>query len=77
MKIDELDLFLYTFLIRLQENKVQFPEEIQSEDNIIERYSVFRSMRQALDIRALEVKVALSDIDIVNRWKSIETSKGK
>ena len=67
MKIDELDLFLYTFLIRLQENKVQFPEEIQSEDNIIERYLVFRSMQRASDMRALELKVASSDIDIVNR----------
>ena len=74
--IDDLDEKLYYFLGRIFEEGNKFPIEISSIEDIIERFSIYRSLRQALDTRVLERKVAATDIDIVNRWKAVEMGKG-
>ena len=43
--INELDLWLHLYLSRLYDDKVKFPQEIKNEDDIIDRYSVFQSLR--------------------------------
>ena len=42
-------------------------------------YSCFRTFRRTSDSRALEMNHTLKqdDIDIVNRWKSVENARGK
>ena len=44
---------------------------------IRERYQCFRSFRRASDTRALETKVDKDDVDIVNRWQTVEEAQGK
>ena len=38
---------------------------------------MFRSLRQASDTRDLNQNVAANDIEIVNRWKTVETAQVK
>ena len=60
----------------LYEAGYKFPAEITSTEDIEERFSIFRSLRRASDTRAIEMKVAEADIDVVNRWKGVEAAKG-
>ena len=69
------------------ENKSLFPPEIVSnigkngeiKDELASWYSCFRSFRRTSDSRALEKRNKLEpeDAEIVNRWRSLETSKGR
>jgi hypothetical protein len=54
-----------------------FPPDITSKELLRERYQAFRSFRRTSDSRAAEMNVSASDIDIVNRWESVERAKGK
>jgi len=54
-----------------------FPGSVTSKDTIRERYQCFRSFRRASDTRALELKVDKNDVDIVNRWRTVEEAQGK
>jgi len=54
-----------------------FPGSITSKEMIRERYQCFRSFRRASDTRALETKVDKNDVDIVNRWRTVEEAQGK
>ena len=54
-----------------------FPPDITSHELIAKHYQCFRTFRQLLDTRALEHGVNSSDVDVVNHWKKVETSKGK
>jgi len=76
LKSSELDDRLHELLMCLFDEGVKFPPEINTQEDIIERFSIFRSLRRASDTRALEKKVGESDIDVVNRWKSVEMAKG-
>ena len=76
LKSADLDEKLHYFLGRMFEEGNKFPIEISSMEDIIERFSIYRSLRRASDTRALERKVAATDIDIVNRWKAVEMGKG-
>jgi hypothetical protein len=58
-----------------EEDHKKFPHLLLKED-IVSSYSVYRTPRRSLDTRALEMKVAKTDIEIVNRWHTIERSKG-
>jgi hypothetical protein len=54
-----------------------FPPTIESVDELRKRYQVFRSFRRSSDTRALERRVAETDIDIVNRWATVKKAKGR
>lgn len=64
-------------MIRLWEKGAEFPQEIKGEDDISERFSVFRSLRRGSNTRALNANVSQNDIDVINRWKSVESAEGK
>jgi hypothetical protein len=54
-----------------------FPPDITSKDILRERYQAFRSFRRTSDTRAAEMEVSPSDVDIVNRWESVEKAQGR
>jgi hypothetical protein len=54
-----------------------FPATIEDVEELRKRYQVFRSFRRSSDTRALDQRVAETDIDIVNRWASVEKAKGR
>jgi hypothetical protein len=54
-----------------------FPATIEDVEELRKRYQVFRSFRRSSDTRALEQQVAQTDIDIVNRWATVEKAKGR
>lgn len=74
----ELDIKLASVLEEIYENKRNlFPSNIiQKRDDIANVYQVFRSLRRASNTRAIEQNVSETDIYTVNRWHSIETSRG-
>ena len=53
-----------------------FPPTITNQDMLCQKYQAFRTLQRTSDTRALEVKVAQPDIDLVNRWKSVEKADG-
>jgi len=72
-----LDRTLHDLLIRLYDQGEVFPAEVSCEEDISDRFSVYRSLRRASDTRAINKKVSSNDIDVVNRWKRVETGKGR
>ena len=52
------------------------PTVIKSENDIKEKYHLYRSFRRASDSRALNQGVGQTDIQVVNRWHKIEQAKG-
>ena len=72
----DLDCLLHEVLEELfDEDKTIFPPDIKTKENLIESYHCFRSFRRASDTRAMEMKVAVTDIEIVNRWGQEQRSK--
>jgi hypothetical protein len=72
-----LDDLLVELLEELHDEDTKwFPMSIQTKDDIGSAYQVFRSLRRSSDTRALEANVSKADIDVVNRWHTIEASKG-
>jgi hypothetical protein len=53
-----------------------FPASIHTKDEIQSSYQVYRSLRRSSDTRALEKNVSQSDINLVNRWHTVETAQG-
>jgi len=69
---------LVEFLVTIfDENRHLFPGNILSKDQIKDRYQCFRSFRRGSDTRALEKKIDSKDIDVVNRWRTIEQARGQ
>ena len=54
-----------------------FPATIKSKEDLRKSYHFFRSFRRASDTRALEMKVSTDDINIVNRWSTVEKLEGR
>jgi hypothetical protein len=54
-----------------------FPPSIKDEEALRSSYQAFRTFRRTSDTRALEMKVARDDIDVVNRWQKIEKAQGR
>ena len=77
LSMSAIDNRFHKFLIRLHERGESFHREIKSVDDIMERFSVFRSLRRASTTRAMNQNVSSNDIDTINRWKAVEVSKGK
>ena len=59
------------------EKRYLFPLRMTNVEDLNQHYQCFRSFRKASDTRALEKKVDMSDIVLVNRWKTVEQAKGK
>jgi len=76
LRISQLDARLHDLLGVLFEERIEFPSEIKSAEDIYERFSVYRSLRRGSNTRALNQDVLANDIDVVNRWKSVEAAKG-
>ena len=77
LSISQIDSKLHEYLIHLFDDGVNFPLEIKTSEDIYERFSAFRSLRRASNTRALNMNVSASDIDVINRWKTVEAAKGK
>jgi hypothetical protein len=54
-----------------------FPSSISKKEDIRSSYQAFRSFRRASATRAIEKKVSSNDIDVVNRWHSVDAAGGK
>jgi hypothetical protein len=53
-----------------------FPPDVSSKEIMKTHYQAFRTFRKTSDTRAIERKVSQTDIDVVNRWESVEQAKG-
>jgi hypothetical protein len=53
-----------------------FPKHVTDKEALHKTYQAFRTFRRTSDTRAHEMNVADKDIDVVNRWKSVEKAKG-
>jgi hypothetical protein len=58
------------------EKPTLFPKNIGDKEELKKQFQAFRTFRRTSDTQAVEMKVAQDDIDVVNRWKSIEKAKG-
>lgn len=52
-----------------------YPLDIKTREDPIDSYHCFRLFRRALDTRAIEQKVVVTDIETVNWWGREERSK--
>ena len=50
---------------------------MDTEEKLRDSYQCFWTFRRTSDTRALEKKVSELDMDIVNRWKAVETAAGR
>ena len=48
------------------------PELTDSQVNVEEDFSIFRSLRKGSESRAMEVGVKDREIDLINRWRKTE-----
>ena len=64
------EIFHEALISLFRAGEVAFPSVIKTEEDIRERFNIFRSMRRGSDTRAHEEQVSESDINIVNRWKA-------
>ena len=71
------DLLVEFLTSIFDENRDLFPGNILNRDQIKDRYQCFRSFRRGSDTRALEKKIDGKDIDVVNRWRTIEQARGQ
>jgi hypothetical protein len=53
-----------------------FPQSITNREMLRPKYQAFRTLQRSSDTRALELKVAQPDINLVNRWKTVEKADG-
>jgi hypothetical protein len=74
---DMTDSFLEVLEDLFETDRHLFPPDITSKEILRERYQAFRSFRRTSDTRAAEMDVSSSDIDIVNRWESVEKAQGR
>mmetsp|Transcript_1680 Transcript_1680/g.2405 ORF Transcript_1680/g.2405 Transcript_1680/m.2405 type:complete len:128 (-) Transcript_1680:520-903(-) len=54
-----------------------FPPNIVDKESLGRHYQSFRTWHRTSDTQALEAKVSSSDIDVANRWRTIEEAQGK
>jgi len=70
------DMLQEALTLIFEEDRSLFPPNVFSTDLIRQHYQVFRSLRRSSDTRAIEMKVDRKDIDVVNRWRTVEQAKG-
>ena len=59
------------------EDPDSFPKDIRSVDDIQTHINIYRSLRRSSNSRAISKGVKKTDIDIVERWRNEDGSKGK
>jgi hypothetical protein len=74
---DMSDSFLEVLEDIFDTDRGLFPADITSKDLLSKRYQAFCSFRRTSHTRAVEMNVSSADIDIVNRWESVERVQGK
>ena len=60
-----------------EEDSFMFPVDILDKESLNQSYQCFKTFRKTSDTRSLEHKASSSDIDVVNRWRSLEQVKIK
>ena len=70
----EVDEFFKEQVERVQS---QCPYLIESKVNVQEDFGIFRSMRKGSESRATEMGVCTREIDLINRWRKIESNQRK
>ena len=58
-------------------NKSLFDVRIKDLKGIEDNYKSYRTFRRSSDTRAMNMNVSSVDIDVINRWSTVEKSKGK
>jgi hypothetical protein len=58
-------------------DRALFPADITAKEILRNRYQAFRTFRKTSDTRGAESDVSSSDVDIVNRWESVEKAQGR
>ena len=66
LNISYLDRLLNTHLTQFLEDGDIFPLEIKTDDDVCDRFLVFRSLHRDSSTRALNQDVSLNDIDAIN-----------
>ena len=54
-----------------------FDVRIKDVKNVQDNYKSYRSFRRSSDTRAINQGVSAVDIDVINRWSTVENSRGK
>lgn len=70
------DHFIEVLEEMYEEKPSLFPPSITKKDDIVNSYSVFRSLRRSSDTRAIEKNVSHTDITLFNRWSVVEKAQG-
>ena len=70
------DSFLDILEELFETSRQMFPAHIKSEEDLRMKYQGFRSFRRTSDTQAIQMKIDQTDIDVVNRWKTVEKAKG-
>jgi hypothetical protein len=70
------DLLLDILEELFDSHKELFPASIPDKETLRMRIQVYRTLQRTSDTRALEMKVGRNDIDVVNRWKTLEQADG-
>ena len=72
----DIDEIFHSHLMQVWNQKPHlFPSHaIGDEEDIVNKYSNFRSFRRGSNTRAKEMNVSVSDTDIINRWRVKESS---
>ena len=74
----DLDEMLIESLTHIYlEDQSLFPGDFTSEEHIISKYQCFRTFRRSAATRAIEKKIAKTHMEIVNRWRAVESAAGK
>ena len=75
LAIRQIDAKLHGHLVQLFKEGEKFPLEINSSEDVFERLSAFRSLRRASKTLDLNNNILAADVDVVNRWKTVEAAK--
>ena len=74
--LSDMDELMHKLLEELlSEDESLFLPDIQTRENLYESYHCFHSFRRASNTRAVEMKVATTDIETVNRWGKEQRAK--
>ena len=74
----DLDDMLIESLVQMySQDPSLFPGDFSSEEDITTSYQCFRTFWRLAATRAVELKISKTDMEIVNRWRSVETASGK
>jgi hypothetical protein len=53
-----------------------FPASVTDKEMLRKRVQVYRTLRRTSDTRAINKRIGQADIDVVNRWNSLESADG-